>query len=232
MAYRTFGDLKQQVLRETDTEVEEFIQDPEVRGYFNTAVTLVESSLLRIDPAANYRIREALIDVVQGQSLYTLPADIIDEKIRKLVYVDGVTIYEILPLISDKQYEFKQFANLYANTDVYRYRLVLDGNSYKIELVPTPIKSVTSGLRVTYAKDLNRFDVDTTECDLPQSCYEFLMSYVRYRIYMKENHVNTPGEKADMEAYKKSMDDHLAMQTLDLNSTEAVKDMTHYEEHS
>ncbi len=234
MAYRTFGDLSLQVQQELDIEDEEFIQPTELIRYFNSAVTIVESEIIKIGLREKYLQGEALISTVNGQADYPLPADIIDNKIRKIIYRDGVTIYEIPPMRGEDQYEAEDVFNLYPGTDYFNYMIYKTGSnsSHILRLVPKATKAVANAMRMIYWKDLNRYTADGTLCDVPEICYEFVMSYVRYRVYLKETHVNTASEKEDMAILKALMSETLQGQVSDPNIDLIDQDLSSYQEQS
>ena len=233
MAYRTFGDLSTQLKSEIDLEDEEFVQPAELIGYFNTGITIIESEILKLGLREQYLKSETFISVVSGQEEYDLPADIVDTKIRKIVYRNGPTIYTVNPMRGEDSFEGEDMLNQYnTSSEYYRWDIYKLTDEYTLRLIPTPQLSVTNGLRVLYWKDLNRYVSDSTNCDVPTVCYEFLLSYVRYRIYMKETHVNTPGEKEDMNSMLNLLRETLSGQIADPTIDLVDQDLTIYEEMS
>lgn len=232
MSYKTFGDLSAQVQRELDIEDEEFIQPQELIEYFNSAIRMVESEIVKLSLREKYLQSEAYISTVSGQQDYDLPADIIDSKIRKLVYRDGTIIYTLLPLKGEESYEAEDVLNLYSSSDYYHYMVYKVGTVYKLRLVPKPVKSVTDGIRIIYQKDLNRYDNDLTECDVPEICYEYILSYVRYRCYSKETHVNSADEKQNLLSLLELMRETLQGQVDDPEMNTIDQDLSHYGESS
>lgn len=233
MAYKTFGTLSAQVQAELDIEDEEFIQPTELIRYFNTAVTIIESEILKLGLREQYLKDEAFISLVNGTADYALPSDIVDTKIRKIVYRNGPTIYTMNPMKGEDSFEDEDILNQYSTSqEYYRYDLYKLTEDFTLRIVPTPRISVTSALRVLYWKDLNRYTADADNCDVPEVCYEFLLSYVRYRVYMKETHANTPGEKEDMgamlELLRSTLSGQIADPTIDLMDP----DLSAYEEMS
>lgn len=232
MAYKTFGDLRTQVSRELDIEEEEFIQPQELIEYFNSAVRMVESEIVKMGLRDKYLVSEDYIDLVAGQQDYDLPADIVDTKIRKLVYRDNLTIYTLKPLKGEDSFEAEEVLNLYTSSEYYYYMIYKVGSAYKLRLVPKAFKNLTNGIRIIYFKDLNRYDDDNTECDVPEICYEYILSYVRYRCYAKETHVNTEGEKAALSELLALMRETLQGQVADPDMDVIDQDLSHYEESS
>lgn len=233
MTYRTFGDLSLQIQKELDIEDEEFIQGTELIGYFNTGVTIVESELLKLGLREEYLEGEALISIVSGQRQYDLPADIVDTKVRKIVYKNGPTIYTMDPLRGEDKFEGEDMLNQYnTSSEYYRWEILKLTEVYTLRVVPTPELSVTNAMRMLYWRSLNRYTDDSVNCDMPTPCYEFLLAYVRYRVYKKETHVNTASEKDDMGSMLQLMRDTLSGQIADPTIDIIDQDLTLYEEMS
>lgn len=232
MAYRTFGDLSSQVQAELDIEDEEFIQSQELINYFNTGITMIESEIVKLGCKEKYLQTEAFISTVAGQQDYDLPEDIIEQKIRKIVYRDNTNIYTLLPSKSESSYEAEDVARLYSSSDYYTYQIYKINEDNVLRLSPPAYLSVTNALRVIYFKDLNRYDEDATNCDIPAICYEYLMSYVRFRVYMKETHVNMETEAKMVDGYLQLMRETLQNQVADPDMDLNDQDQSFYEEMS
>lgn len=232
MAYRTFGSLKDQVSKELDIEDEEFIQPNELVEYFNSAVRNIEAEIVKLGLREKYLQKEDFIDLVEGQADYSLPDDIIDTKIRKIIYRNGVTIYTLNPLKTEDGYEAEDVLNLYSTSEWYMYAIYKNTDEYTLRLVPHANQTVTQGLRIIYWKDLNRYTSDSVNCDVPDICYEYILSYVRLRVYMKETHVNTQAEKIYLDEALARVKDTLSGQTADPTIDLIDQDLSIYQEMS
>lgn len=232
MAYRTFGDLSQQVQMELDIQDEEFIQPQELINYFNSGITIIESEIVKLGCKEKYLQTEDFISVVAGQQDYNLPDDIIEEKIRKIVFRDNTNIYTLKPFKEEQAYEAEDVARLYSSNDYYQYQLYKIGEDPVLRIIPPAYQSVTDAIRIIYFKDLNRYDDDDTNCDIPAVCYEYLLSYVRYRVYMKETHVNMASEAQILEGLTQLMRETLQNQVADPDMDLVDLDLSHYEEMS
>jgi hypothetical protein len=226
--------LSTQVQRELDIEDEEFIQPQELIEYFNSGVRIVESEIVKLGLRDKYLQSESTISLVQAQQDYDLPADIIENKVRKIVYRDGSIIYTLKPLKGESAYEAEDVLNQYPGSDYYRYMLYKDPSTktQKLRLVPKAGKALANGLRVIYFRDLNRYLSDGTNCDMPDICYEYLLSYVRLRCYMKETHVNTASEKQIHDSMLALMRETLQGQVADPDMDLIDQDLSHYEDQS
>jgi hypothetical protein len=232
MIYRTYGDLCQQVEAELDTQDEEFVSPAEMRAYFNSAASTMEATIVKLGLREKYFQTEAFITLVPGQGDYDLPSDILINKIRKIVYRNQSRIYTMRPLRSESSYAFADVANGRCSGEAEYYTLYKTGNIQKLRLWPVPRIAITNGLRVVYFKSVNRYTQDSDICDLPDICYEFLLSYVRYRVYAKESAgaPNTQDEKANMGLYLTLVQETMQNQIADPDIDEIDQDMSHYEE--
>lgn len=229
---RTFGDLKIQLEMELDTEDETFVVDAEVRGYFNTAITLCESEIVKLGLREKYLQKEAFISTVQNQTDYALPTDIVVNKIRNIIYRNGPIVYKVRPMRGEGSYETEDVYAMYPANEYYHYQMYKSGELNVFRITPRALTAVANAFRFVYFAKLNRFTADTVNCDVPDICYEYILSYVRYRIYGKESHANTGGERADLQALLQLMRETLQNQVADPEMDEMDQDCSHYEEFS
>lgn len=231
--FRTFGDLSTQVKQELDIEVEEFIQPTELINYFNTGMNIIEAELMKIGQKDEYLKGEAFVDFVTGTNEYDLPPDIVYEKIRKVIYRESNSlIYELKKMVVEGKYETQDVLRAYNSTSYYMYDLYQVGTIWKIRIYPSVTLTIANALRIIYWKTINRYDVDATECNIPSICYDYLLSYIRYRVYMKETHVNTPAEKEQLLSFRQLMIETLQNQVEDPDTTRNDLDVSIYEEFS
>lgn len=237
MAYRTFADLRTQIEMETDTEGEEFIQPLELVGFFNSAVTIAESEIIKLGLREKYLQGDATISTVSGTADYGLPSDIIDSKIRKIIYRNGAVKYEIEPMLRESQYLDEDIYNDYSANEQYQYQIYKDVTTDEpmLRLTPKASATVTNALRVIYYRDLNRMideNDTTTKCDVPQVAYEFILSYVRRKIYKKELGLSVSIEQAELDSMLLLMRETLQGQIADPNVDVVDMDTSIYGEMS
>jgi len=231
--FRTFGDLSAQVKQELDIEVEEFIQPAELINYFNTGMNLIEAELMKIGQKDEYLKGEAFISIVTGTDEYDLPNDIVYEKIRKIIYRESNSlIYELKKMVVEGKYETQDVLRVYNSTSYYMYDLYQVGTVWKIRIYPSVTRTITNALRIIYWKTINRYVLDADLCNIPSICYDYLLAYIRYRVYMKETHVNTSPEKEQMMAFRQLMIETLQNQVEDPDTTRNDLDTSFYEEFS
>lgn len=235
MAYRLFSDIRTQVEMETDTEGEDFIQPLEMVGFLNSAITVVESEIIKLGLREKYLQGEAYISTVSGTADYDLPSDIIDTKIRKAIYRNGSITYELEPMINEDQYLKEDIYNQYSANEQYQYQIYKkqSDDKWKIRLTPKASATVTDAIRVIYWRSLNRMidqNDESTLCDVPKVCEEFILSFVRRKIYKKEKNLGLQIEGSELDSMLQLMRDTLSGQIADPNIDKAEMDLTIYQE--
>lgn len=227
---RTFGELKTQIDQELDTADETFVVDTEIQNYFNSAVTFCESEIVKLGLREKYLQKEAFIDAVQDQTDYALPTDIVVNKIRNIIYRNGNIVYKVRPMRNEASYEVEDVAALNPANEYYEYSMYKSGELNIFRITPKALTSVTNAFRFVYFAKLNRYVDDATNCDVPDICYEYILSYVRYRILGKESPQNAAAERQDMIAIIALMRETLQNQVADPEMDEMDGDFSHYEE--
>ena len=139
MVYKTYKVLLGEVLRETDTEAEDFIQSQEVMDYFNDAVREAVSHIQKLGLEDDYFQKSVKYSLTVGLTELDLPSDIYAAKIRGLVYHTPSKIYEIKRLKGkDKFVNREWLLRPEANTTFYQYDLENPSptSGFKIKLYP------------------------------------------------------------------------------------------------
>lgn len=234
MAYRTFGELSTQVENELDLQTEDFVdKNVEMKDYFNSAMREVEAELSKIGLREKYLQKDTTIDVVVNQSDYTLPTDIIDADIRKMVYHDGNIVYTMHPDEGEDSYERDVVENIFSVTDYYKWKIRKVGEDYKLRIIPKASKSVTGGIVIHYWASLNRYTADGTNCDVPEICYEFIRASVKLDCVRKEfGRPDISDFNYEKERTRKLMQDTLSGQIKDPDIDKVDQDLSVYQEHS
>lgn len=233
MAFRTFGDLNAELIKELDLEGEEFIDGPELMRLWNRAVGVAEGHLITLGLKDKYLLGREKLDIVQGQEEYDLPATLYGNKIIKMIYHVGATFYTVLPLESKDMFENYEYLNNYSTTDYYRYMIThTTPGSQKLLLVPKARETVAQAITIWFSRSANRYTQDSDVCDLPTAAYEFLNAYVTEKVYKKESHVNYEEAKADRLEKEQLMQSVLSGQITDSEMTNIEKDLSSYQEHS
>lgn len=233
MAFRTFGDLNTELKEELDLEGEEFIDADELKRLWNRAVGVCEGHLITLGMKDKYLLGRESLSLVQGQEEYDLPATIYGNKILKIVYKVGATLYTLLPLESKDMFENYSYLNEYTTTDHYRYMIThTTPGSQKLLIVPKAQQSQAGALTIWFSRAANRYALDSDICDLPTAAYEFLNAYVTEKVYKKESHVNYADAKADRQEKEQLMISVLSGQIADNEMSKMEPDLSAYQESS
>lgn len=233
MAFKTFGELNDELVKELDLEGEEFIDAPELMRLWNRAVGVAEGHLITLGYKDKYLLGRANLSITQNIEEYDLPTTIYGNKIIKIVYRVGATFYTVLPLDSKDMYENYEYLNNYSTTDFYRYMIThTTPGSQKLLIVPKARETIANAMVIWFSRSANRYTVDADVCDLPTAAYEFLNAYVTEKVYKKESHANYQEAKADRMEKEQLMQSVLSGQISDSEMTVLEHDLSSYQESS
>lgn len=233
MQYRTYKDLRDEVLQETDTEAEEFIQPSEVLTYFNDAIREALSHIQKLGLEDDYFQKSVKLSLAVGQTELDLPNDIYAAKIRGIIYSTESKIYEIKRLKGKDKFRTIQYL-LQPQMSNTPYRYDLENSSpttgFKIKLYPISYETLTDCITLNYVRTVERITGDTSLVDIPEF-YSFIKAFVKMKILMKENDAKADDAKAEYEKEKQLMLETLAEMTPDYDN-EITGDTFIYDDHS
>lgn len=233
MAFKTFGELNDELVKELDLEGEEFIDGPELIKLWNRAVGIAEGHLITLGLKDKYLLGREFLSLTQGQEEIALPSSLYGNKIIKVVYHVGATFYTVLPLESKDMFENYEYLNSFSTTDFYRYMIThTTPGSQKFLVVPKARETQANAMTVWFSRSANRYSVDSDICDLPTLAYEFLNTYVTEKVYKKESHVNYQEAKADRQEKEQLMQSVLSGQISDSQMSVMEADLSAYQESS
>lgn len=233
MAFRTFGSLKSQLESELDLEDEDFISVDEMMGLWNHAVSVAEGHIITLGLKDKYFLCRAKLSTVTGAEVITIPANLYANKIIKVIYHNGATLYTVKPLYSKDMFENYVYLNSFTSTDFYRYFIDhTTPGTEKFILVPAARETIANVMDIWYYRDANRYTTDTDICDLPEIAYEFLHIYVKELCYAKESHVNYEGCKQERMEKEQLMQSILSGQIDDNEMSKSEMDLSSYQESS
>lgn len=233
MAFKTFGELNDELIDSMDLEGEDFVDDSEIIRLWNRAVSVAEAHMITLGLKDKYFLARTPMSLVQGTEAYNIPSTMFGNKILKIIYRKGATFYTVKPLESEEMFENYVYLNNFTTTDFYRYMIEHSvAGQQKLLIVPTPTESTTNALTIWFSRKANRYAIDADICDFPDLCYEFLQAFVREKIYEKESHVNYQEAKSDRLEKEQLMQSALSGQIEDSEMSRMEQDLTPYQEHS
>lgn len=233
MAFKTFGELNTELINELDLQDETFIDAPELMRLWNRAVGIAEGHLITLGLRDKYLLGRVKVDLTKGFEEISLPDAVYGNKIIKIIYQVGSTIYTVKPLDSKDMFENYALLNQVSTTDIYRYMIThTNPGQEKLLIVPTPYTTQANALTIWFARNANRYFLDTDICDLPTLAYEFLNTYVTEKVYKKESHVNYEEAKNDRIEKEQLMQSVLSGQIADNEMSKVDMDISAYQESS
>ena len=224
---KTLLDIRNHVKADLDFEDEEFISDTDIDRWINEGIAAAEQQIHTL--YEDYFLAQATITSISGQNLYDYPSDIYANKIRKIIFRDGVSN-------STSTHVVKRIRNLVeaASLDYYNSDTTLPILSW------SPINDSTNGrkirifpqvgrggfLYVWYIRNANRLVNDTDVCDIDEFEH-FVTQYAKTQAYIKDNDQRADDSKILQEQYKMDMIQTLSQMSPD-NDNELPPDLSHY----
>lgn len=228
----TYAQIKANIQRETDTETEDFIQPLELLQYVNEGIDKAEAEIHALGMEDEYFLSRVNLALVQGQEEYDLPSDIYANKIRRIMYANGSTIFPINRSRKkrfDVYTEFKQFP---PGTNYYEYFIFnpTAGAKPKLLLMPQAQETSAANVKIWYIRNANTMVDDDSVCDIPEF-HSFIEKYAKWKIYFKEGNPAAADAAAELQADKTQMIETLQNMVPDDNS-QIEGDLSHYQEMS
>lgn len=233
MIYRQYQDLKAEILRETDMEAEDFIQEEEIRGYFNDAVREALSHIQKIGLEDDYFQKSTKLSLVNGQVEIDLPPDVFAAKIRGLIYATSSLVYEIKRIKGPHKFaEIQRLLQTPTQNAYYQYDLENPSptSGFKIKLYPISYETLTDCLTLNYVRTVQLVTGDTDLVDIPEF-YSFIKAFVKRKLFGKENSQMALDANSEYEKEKQLMLETLAEMTPDYDN-KIIGDYSTYQEHT
>lgn len=233
MQYKTFGELKLKVQRETDTEAEEFVTSAEIQSYFQDAVNECAAHIHKLGLEDIYFQSRKKYDIVIGQQEFELPPDIYAMKISALTFSGNGKVFPIHRMKGPKRFaimaEMEQFNE---NGDWYEYQILNTSPDEMpvIEIWPPSKDQGQNFVVMYYIRQPIQIVDDNSKVDIPEF-YSFVVSYVKWKIYQKEGSVLISEAKEELDRNRELMLATLAEMTPDYDS-HIEGDRTAYQEHT
>lgn len=225
--YWTYGQMKAKINRDLDLEDETFLRPEELIDFFNEAIDEAEAEIHSL--YEDYFLTRAKVSLVTNQEEYDLPANLYAHKIRRVIYNNASSVYEIKRIQDWKKFEKYAIASNFETSDLYQYFIVNSTvGEPKLLLVPKARETTAVNVDIWYIRQANRMAADEDICDIPEF-YNFLFQYVKVRVYEKEGHPNLPMAMQALEQQRAQMNGTLAQMVPDANN-KIEMDMSHYEE--
>jgi hypothetical protein len=229
MSFKTYAVIRQKVERDLDLEDEVHISSAELMGYANEGIKEAESIILSI--VEDYFLDRTTITLESGTAEYDFPSDIFADKIRKLVYRNGATVYTIPRIRSSYGFEAIERMTSGANSGTsLQYLMTNDLSSgRKITFYPTPQESGEL-IACWYIRNAREVTADSDVVDIPEF-HKFIEQYMKVRCYEKEMHPNLAQAQAWLDRERERMVLALTNRVPDDDDTLEM-DLSFYGEHN
>lgn len=230
-----YSEVKTMIQDQCDIGDEDFVSATELMQFCNDAIDECEAHIHTI--YEDYFLSEAFLALVNGTSAYALPTDIYGNKLRYIEYNQNNnsegTVFEIKRLIDLKK--IADIENAYSGVAVPDYRYILTNNLSgsngvsKIRLIPAAKETSSTNVRLYYLRNANRITGNSSIIDIPEFI-QFIVAYMKMRVYEKEGTQRIQVAMADMERTKQLMVETLTQMVDDGQSNVILSDKIYYEE--
>lgn len=230
--YWSFYDADAKIRRDMDLIDDPAVAEQEMIEYFNDAIREAEANIHGLGFEDDYFLTSEPLNLSSGVDTYALPSNIYANKIRGLIYSEGLSrTYELRPYK-----RFGKFSNITIDSltpgDGYGYMYYIKNDTALAQpdviIVPAPTQS---GQLITtwYIRSANRIKQVNDIIDIPEFI-TFIFAHVKKSILLKKKEF-TPDEMNEYNTAKLLMLSTLRQQTADDNDDVAM-DISFYKEHA
>jgi hypothetical protein len=211
---KTWGTLKDEILRECNIEGEDFVSSTELLVFANDAKDEAEAEIVSLYD--KYLETETALNITSGVDTYDLPSDIYANKITGMYLPD----YEI-KLLKRKQ-------DLLTNLPYLRYRITNStADGIKLKLHPMPTQNLTATLH--YIRQSKPIVDETSVMDIPIAD-AFIKQYIKDKVQEKELGPMMPKGRSELlEKQKQLLIESLNHMIPDDSSDELEPDLSYYD---
>ncbi len=220
---RTLLSLRNQIKDDLDLWQEDFISDSEINRHINDAVKKAQASIMSFSPS--YFLCESEITLALGDNKIDYPSDIYANKIRKLVFTDGDTIFRVDRCKDIMQAEGIDLYNTSSEV-VLKYIPINDSvEGRKIRLFPSTGRAGT--LSIWYIRNAATLSADGDLCEIDEFD-DYIVQSAKTAIFVKDGDPRASDSKNLERELKDSMDLALANMIVDGEDDRVDLDMSFY----
>lgn len=226
----TLKEIRDQVILDLDLEEEVWVNDAELNRWINEAIKNAEAQIHTL--YEDYFLVEAdPIAISLGEYLIDYPSDIYANKIRKIIFTDGLNG-------TTNNHEVQRCKNILAGATADLYGSdstvpILEwtpsnklGEGRKIRLFPNGGRA--GYLHIWYIRNALQLVNDTDVCDIDEFEH-YIVQYTKTKVYMKDGDPRVSDSKGLEEQYKADMINTLSDMAPD-GHNELHMDTDHYDD--
>lgn len=225
----TLKEMRDQIIDDLDLLEETFVDIPEINKWINEGIRVAEASIHTI--YEDYFLVEAdPLVITEGNSKIDYPSDIYANKIRKIIYSDGLghsCTHEVRRIKSLLDATNRDLYDAQSSDTILEWTPINDAtNGRKIRLFPSSGRS--GHLIIWYIRNAKQLALDTDECDIDEF-QRFVIQYAKTQAYLKDGDPRADDSKTLQEEFLQSMITTLSNMIPD-EDNEIMTDMTHYQD--
>jgi hypothetical protein len=226
----TLKQIRDQVIDDLDLEEEVWVDDSELNTWINEAQKQAEAQIHTL--YEDYFLVEAdPVAIVAAQNTVDYPSDIYANKIRKIIFADGLgtetathEVKRVKNLIDGKSMDFYNSETTQPILKWSPTNKASEGR--KIRLFPSSGRA--GYLYIWYIRNVSPLVNDTDVCEIDEFEH-YIVQYVKTKVYLKDGDPRADDSKALEEQYKLDMIDTLSTMTPDGNN-DLEMDVSFYED--
>lgn len=221
MTLPTLADLITELDNDLDLTDEVMITSAEKIANFNKGIDEAEQLVHNL--CEDYLLQKEPLSMVSGTAEYSLPSNIYANKIRKIIYDNGSTTYEIrkirdLAKIPDVQ-----------DSDDLRYLIYTNSSGVqKILLYPTPAETTSTYVTIWFIGNANRLSVDADVMNIPEA-KAYVLTRAKLECARKEGHPAQVALEGEVERQRQLLVTTLSAMTPD-EDTKLTLDTSYYDD--
>jgi hypothetical protein len=226
---KTLLQIRNHVKADLDLEDELFITDTDIDRWINEGIASAEQQIHTL--YEDYYMCQSSIAITEGQNLYDYPSDIYANKIRKIIFRDGLvnsTSTHVVKRIKDiVNASSLDYYNSNSTNAFLSWHPMNDAtNGRKIRIFPATGRGGT--LDIWYIRNAKQLVNDEDVCDIDEF-EKYIVQYAKTQAFLKDNDPRADDSKVLQEQYKGDMINTLSNMVPD-NDNELLMDMTHYDD--
>lgn len=228
----TLKQIRDQVIDDLDLAEQVFISETDLNRWINQGVRAAESRIHKLYQDY-FLVQQPAVAISTSSNLVDYPSDIYANKIRKIVFVEGLNNQSNSHKVRrDRNIERMQHRDTFEDTNtnpILTWTPTNDATTgRKIRLFPD--SSRNGFLYIWYIRNAKVLVLDADICDIDE--YEdFVIQFTKTQAYLKDGDPRADDSKVLEEQLKQDMESSLEDMTADEDETEVEADMSFYNDH-
>jgi len=222
---RTLKQIRDKIIDDLDLYEETFVDNNEIDAFINEGISKTESSIHTI--YEDYYLSTTSLELENNTNLYDYPEDIYANKIRMILYSDGVDVYEVKRVRNIKREAMLELSDPTLTGETLKWYPTNDSSQgRKIRIFPRGADTGT--LEIWYIRNSKQLTLDEDICDIDEFS-NVVELHAKTQIYLKDGDPRAADSQKLEEQAESNMVSTLSAMIID-DDNEVYADHSHYEE--